>query len=58
MIWSVRVGVGMGNVQIGLGGRDESSEFSVVFRFDVGEGEDGSGLLVDDLTESCFTLRS
>ena len=45
------------NVQIGLGGADEGSEFTLVLRLNVLESNDGGGLLVDDGTETGLALN-
>jgi len=42
--------------EVGLGGRDEGSELALILGADLLDGDDGSGLLVDDGTEAGLAL--
>ena len=44
------------DIQVGLSGADEGSEFTLVLRLNVLGSNDGSGLLVDDSTETGLAL--
>ena len=45
-----------GYVQVGLGGADKGSEFTLVLALDVLDNKDSSGLLVDDRAETSLAL--
>ena len=45
-----------GYVQVGLGGADKGSEFTLVLALDVLDDKDSSGLLVDDRAETSLAL--
>lgn len=45
------------DIQVGLGGGDEGAQLALILAADILEGEDGSGLLVDDGAEAGLALN-
>lgn len=45
------------DIQVGLGGADESSELTLVLALNILDNEDGGGLLVDNRTETGLALH-